>query len=111
MTVRTRIGRIGLVAGAVTALAFLAGCGGENASVGAENASTIAPASAQLFATIDADTGSDQWQQLQDLLERFPGRDRLVEELQKALADGGVTKEELDKALGPTVDLVALDLA
>lgn len=111
MKLRTRTGRIGLLAGAVTALALLAGCGGENASVGAESAATIAPASTQLFATIEADTGSDQWQQLQDLLDRFPGRDRLVDELQKALADGGVTREEIDDAFGPTVDFAALDLS
>jgi hypothetical protein len=111
MTLRTRIGRIGLVAGVVTALALLAGCGGENASVGAANASTIAPASTQLFATVDADTGSDQWQELQDLLDRFPGRDRLVEELRKAIADEGVTREEIDDAFGPTVDLAALNLS
>ena len=110
MTLRTRTGRIGLLAGVVSALALLAGCGGENASVGAENASTIAPASTQLFATIDADTDSGQWQQLQDLLDRFPGRDRLVDELQKALADEGVTREEIDDAFGPTVDVVSLNL-
>ena len=111
MTLRTRTGRIGLLAGAVSALALLAGCGGENASAGAENASTIAPASTQLFATVDADTGSDQWQQLQDLLDRFPGRDRLVEKLQQSLADEGVTREEIDDAFGPTVDFAALDLS
>ncbi len=111
MTLRTRTGRIGLLAGAVSALALLAGCGGENASAGAENASTIAPASTQLFATVDADTGSDQWQQLQDLLDRFPGRDQLVEKLQQSLADEGVTREEIDDAFGPTVDFAALDLS
>ena len=111
MTLRTRIGRICLVAGVVTALALLAGCGGENASAGAENASTIAPASTQLFVTVDADTESAQWQQLQDLLDRFPGRERLVEELGKALADANVTKEEIDEAFGPTVDVAALELS
>ena len=111
MTLRTRTGRIGLIAGAASALVLLVGCGGENASVGAANASTIAPASTQLFVTVDADTDSDQWQELQDLLDRFPGSDRLVDELRKSLADEGVSKEEIDEAFGPTVDFAALDLS
>ena len=36
MTLRTRTGRIGLLASAVSALVLLVGCGGDNASVGAE---------------------------------------------------------------------------
>ena len=106
MTLRTLIAPI-----AIVVLALVAGCGGENASAGAANASTIAPASTQLFVTVDADTGSDQWQQLQDLLDRFPGSDRLVDELRKSLADEGVSKEEIDEAFGPTVDIAALDLS
>jgi hypothetical protein len=106
MTLRTLIAPM-----ALAGLVLVAGCGSENASVGAENASTIAPASTQLFATVDADTGSGQWKQLQDLLDRFPGRDRLVGELGKALADADVSKEEIDEAFGPTVDVAALDLS
>ena len=83
MTLRTLIAPIALVA-----LALAAGCGGENASAGAANASTIAPASTQLFATVDADTSSGQWRQLQDLLDRFPGRDRLVRERRGERLDG-----------------------
>ena len=106
MTLRTRIAPL-----AMLALALVAGCGGDNPSVGAENASTIAPATTQLFVSVDADTSSDQWEQLQGLLDRFPGRDRLVDELQKALADEGVTKEEIDDAFGPTVDVAAMNLS
>ena len=106
MTLRTLVAPIALVA-----LALVAGCGGESASVGAANASTIAPASTQLFLTAEADTGSEQWQQLQDLLDRFPGRDRLVDEVSKALSDADVTKEEIDEAFGPTVDFAAMDLS
>ena len=92
-------------------LAALTGCGGdESAAVGTESAATIAPASAPIFATIDSDLSSDQWQQLDELLERFPGRDRLVDELRSSLADEGVTTDQIEDAFGPTVDVVVLSL-
>ena len=92
-------------------LAALVGCGGDDsAAVGTDSAATIAPASAPLFASVDSDLSSDQWQQLDELLQRFPGRDRLVDELRSSLADEGVTTEEIDEAFGPTVDVVVLSL-
>jgi hypothetical protein len=92
-------------------LAALVGCGGDDsAAVGTDSAATIAPASAPMFASIDSDLSSDQWQQLDELLQRFPGRDRLVDELRSSLAGEGVSADEIDEAFGPTVDVVVLDL-
>ena len=94
------------------ALALLAGCGGDNGvRRGRERAARSRQLDAALRHASTRTLGSDQWQRLQDLLDRFPGRDRLVEELQKALADGGVTWEEIDDAFGPTVDFAVLDLS
>ena len=108
-TARAMRTSVGAVAAACAVL--LAGCGGdETAAVGGPSAATLAPASAPLFASIDSDTSSDQWQQVDELLQRFPGRDRIVSELRSALSEQGVTTEDIDRAFGPTVDVVALDL-
>jgi hypothetical protein len=96
---------------AVLASVVLAGCGGSESAASVEDsAASLAPADAQLFATIDADLDSDQWNRLDELLKRFPGRDQAIASLQSMLSEEGVTTEELQRALGPTVDVVVLDL-
>ncbi len=90
--------------------ALAAGCGEEAAS-GPEGAS-VAPASAQLFVSIDTDSGSEQWKQAGALVDKFPGGDKLI-----ASALGELSKEGLDfhqdvePALGPETDIVGLDLS
>lgn len=101
-------------AGAAAAALGLAACGGGGgggAAVGADSAASIAPASATAFVAIDSDLGSDQWQKVDALLSRFPGRAKLVASLRRELREqfGVGFEQDLQAALGPEVDLVWLD--
>jgi Protein of unknown function (DUF3352) len=98
-----------LVAGLLVAAA---GCGGgDTAATGGTGAAAIAPKSAALYATINTELDSDQVDQLEELLEKFPDRDRLLAEIQKSLAEDDVSWEnDVKPALGETFDLVLLDL-
>ncbi len=82
-----------LAAGAVIA----AGCGrteGEAIAAGAE----VVPADVTLFVTIDTDFDSEQWQNAEDLLERFPRGNDVLQMLERQNVD----------ALGAETNLVGL---
>jgi len=96
----------------VVLLAFLAaGCGGGSSNTGAGGSSI--PAGAGIvrgglvgFVAIDSDTGSDQWQQLDKLAQKFPGRDRAIAHIEEELTKKGLDYEsDVKPALGPEVDL------
>jgi hypothetical protein len=89
----------------------LAACGGdEGAATGTESAAGIAPADAALYASIDTDFESDQWRQAQELLDRFPGKSRLLALINEGLADEDLDFErDIRPALGPTVEIIVLD--
>lgn len=88
-----------------------AGCGGsDSAATGGPGGSSIAPQGAALYLTLNTDLDSDQVNQLEDLLEKFPDRDKLLAEVQKSLADEDLSWEnDVKPALGETFDLVLLD--
>ena len=90
----------------------LAGCGGDEASsVGADSAATVAPASAALYVSVDTDLESGQWEQLNELLDEFPGKPDLVRFLREALEEEDLDWEtDVKPALGPTLEVVGLDL-
>ena len=74
--------------------ALLAGCG--SASKTSSSGSSI-PAGASIvrtgvvaFVSIDSDTGSSQWQQLNELARKFPGRDDAISKLKQKLTEQGV---------------------
>ena len=92
------------LAAIVGALA-LAGCGGTG-ETGA-SAAEVVRADAVGFLEVDADLGSEQWNQVQELLNRFPDRPQLIEKLNEELRKEGVEYErDVDPALGPTVAIV-----
>jgi hypothetical protein len=97
-----------LLAGSVLAVA---GCGGsESAATGGQGAASIAPKSAALYASINTDLDSDQVNQLEELLAKFPDRERLFSEIQAGLASDDLSWEtDIKPALGETLDLVLLD--
>ncbi len=58
------------------------------------------------FVSINSDTGSGQWQQLDELAHKFPGRDKAIARLQQELSKQGVDYErDVKPALGPELDL------
>jgi hypothetical protein len=100
------------LAAVLAGLALVAGgCGGgDSAATGGEGAASIAPDTAALYLTINTDVDSDQVDQLEELLAKFPDRERLIEELEQELADEDVSWEtDIKPALGETLDLVLLD--
>lgn len=96
----------------VLLLAFLvAGCGGSGSNTSAGGSSIPAGASIVRagvvgFVAIDSDTGSDQWQQLDELAKKFPGRDRAIAHIEDELTKEGLDYEsDVKPALGPELDL------
>jgi hypothetical protein len=90
--------------------ALLAGCG--SASKTSSSGGSI-PAGASVvrtgvvaFVSVDSDTGSSQWQQLDKLAQKFPGRDNLVAQLEQKLTAHGVDYDtDVKPALGPELDV------
>ncbi len=106
---RMRVSLAALVAG----LAFaVAGCGGsDSAATGSAGAASIAPETAALYASFNTDLDSDQVDQFEELLAKFPDRDKLLAELQKSFAEDNLSWEtDIKPALGESLDIVLLDL-
>lgn len=89
-----------------------AGCGGATKSAGAgPEGASIVPATAPVFVALDTDLSSSQIKQADELLKKFPGREQLLSQLRKSLADEGVNLEQIKDSLGPEVDIVLLDVS
>jgi hypothetical protein len=89
----------------------LAGCGGGNATTSAsgESGSKLVRAGALAFVAIDSDLGSSQWQQVDELSKKFPGRSKALAQLRQGLTKNGVDYEkDVKPALGPEVDVVVV---
>jgi hypothetical protein len=100
---------IAFLAAAFAVVLLLAGCGSSTPSTPA--GAFVAPASSQLFLSLDTSFDSAQWDAARDLLDRFPDGDRAVEFFFDALSEEGIDFEsDLAPALGPEMDLVGLDL-
>jgi uncharacterized protein DUF3352 len=87
----------------------LAGCGSGSATTSAsgESGSKLVRSDALAFVAIDSDLGSSQWQQLDELSKKFPGRSKALAQLKQGLAENGVDYEkDVKPALGPEVDVV-----
>ena len=89
----------------------LAGCGGGVATTSAsgDSGSKLVRSDALAFVAVDSDLGSSQWQQLDELSKKFPGRSKALAQLRQGLAENGVDYEQdVKPALGPEVDIVAI---
>lgn len=93
-----------LAAGLALAL-IAAGCSG-GVSAGAtsapESGASITPASVPLYVSVDTAVESEQWRVLQDLLEKFPGKDTLLDA-------HGLDRAKFASSVGDEVDVVVLD--
>ncbi len=105
--------RVALLLGA----AVLAGCGGSSANSSSSGGSvpagaSLVPAGAPVFISITSDLDAAQAKQADELLKKFPARDRLLREIKKQLGSERLDYEsDIKPALGPEVDLVILDVA
>jgi hypothetical protein len=95
----------------VTFAVAVAGCGRGSATTSAsgESASKLVRSGALAFLAVDTDLGSSQWQQLDTLSKKFPGRSKALAQLRQGLAKNGVDYEnDVKPALGPEVDIVVV---
>jgi hypothetical protein len=86
-------------------------CGGEGDGDGTTlSGAEMVPADVPLYVSIDTDLESAQWQTAQDLLNKFPGRERLLDELREELAADDIDFErDVRPVLGPEIGIALLD--
>ena len=92
---------------------LIAGCGGDSATTSGSSAAEVAglvPANAPLLIALETDPDSEQWQQADELLSRFPGKQRLLDEVRKGLAEEGMDlQQDILPALGDETYVAVLD--
>ena len=93
---------------AVLAATLASACGGERAATSTTASAELAPRDAAVWATVDTDPESTEWQALASLLARVPGAaDALEGLLAESLEDEGLSwEEDVLPALGPELVLV-----
>lgn len=103
---RALIGRLALLPVALV----LASCGGtEKSGVSGDPGAKLIRSGALAYVAIDSDLGSNQWQQVDALLKKFPGRDEWLASLKRTLAKKGVDYDrDVKDALGPEVDIAVV---
>jgi hypothetical protein len=95
----------------VFALLVLAvtGCGAAKQAASTPEGADFAPASSVVYVTGITDPSSSQWQKADQLLGRFPGREKLLASARKDLAKDGLSWErDVKPALGDDLNLVLL---
>ncbi len=93
--------------------ALLAGCGSaaKTSSRGGSipAGASVVRAGVVAFVAVDSDTGSSQWKQLDELAQKFPGRDNLVAQLKQKISAQGVDYDtDVKPALGPELDVAVV---
>lgn len=96
--------------GVLAATALLAaGCGGTTAQVGS-GASSIVPATAPAFISIDADPSSQQWQTIDALASKFPDKQKAVDSIKQDMSKDDVDwEQDVKPVLQGEFDFVWLD--
>jgi Protein of unknown function (DUF3352) len=96
----------GIALALFAAFALLAaGCGGKKQAAGSSSAAPLVRSDVLAFAALDTDLGSGQWQQLDTLAQKFPGRDQAIASIEQDIAGQGLDFEnDIKPALGPELD-------
>jgi Protein of unknown function (DUF3352) len=90
----------------LVALALVTGCGGTDVGAGPDSSAGLLKPGALVYWQTVSDPDSGQWEQAEDLLDKFPDGARWIAELKKEIAAEGVTWEaDVKPALGSVVDL------
>src|SRR5829696_5383221 len=90
------------------AAALSVACGGSEQP--ATGGPAVVPADAAVYVSVQSDLDSAQWKQVEKLVLRFPDGRGAVERLHGDLGNGVNYEDDLEPALGPTVELVWLDV-
>jgi Protein of unknown function (DUF3352) len=95
-----------LTVGLFAALALLAaGCGGKQQGAASDSGAALVRSDVLAFASVNTDFGSGQWQQLDTLAKKFPGRDQAIKSIEQGIAGHGLDFEnDIKPALGPEFD-------
>ena len=116
MTARSTWNRALATAAVVAFALLLAACGGSSSSKsgsasGGASGADAAPADAAVFVSVNTDLSSSQWQTVDKLLTKFPGKDKTLADLRQSFeTDSGLNWEtDVKPALGPELDFVVLD--
>jgi hypothetical protein len=87
-----------------------AGCGTGQRAASTPVGAGFAPASTAVYVTGVTDPDSSQWAKADELLGRFPGREKLLAEARQELQKDGLTWEhDVKPALGSELNLALLD--
>ncbi len=110
MTVTTMAGMRAVVVTVLVSLAVVAGgCGGSQAGATDSAATHLKPGALVYWETV-SDPDSEQWEQVEGLLRRFPDGEKWLRMLREELeqeAEGTVTWPEIREALGDQVVVAA----
>jgi hypothetical protein len=103
--------KLGLFAGIALSAALLAGCGGGGGSKpAATGAASVVPDKVSAFVSVDSNLGSSAWKKAEALLNRFPGKDKVLSSLRASLTQNGLSwEQDVKPALGNEIDFVWLD--
>lgn len=97
---------------ALTAAAFLAGCGGGGGGSALPAGASVVPEDVAAYVSVITDFGSPQIKRAQALLSRFPASRLLFANARREMAKEGVDFErDVKPALGDELDVVWLDFA
>jgi hypothetical protein len=98
--------QVAAAAGACFLAAVVTACGGTAKSgLSGESGASLLDSGALAYAAVDSDLGSSQWQQVDKLLKKFPGRETFLNSLRRGLASKQLDYDrDIKPALGPEVD-------
>jgi hypothetical protein len=93
---------------ALALLAILAaGCGSAGGTSTSDGAALV-PASALAYLTIDTDVGSEQLENAQSVLDKFPIKGKVLTQIRSSLQKQGVNLQALESSIGPELDVAVL---
>jgi Protein of unknown function (DUF3352) len=96
---------------ALAAALAIAACGGDDAGSDFDQALSFLPADAPVAITLSTDIDGEQYQQLGDLIERFPGGDQVIQGIQSTIEQEEVNfEEEIRPLLGSQFVIGAPDV-
>ncbi len=99
-----------LTPGIAVALALaLAGCGSSKPGASDTSGASLVRADTLVFVAADSDFGSSQWQKVDALAKKFPGREKAIGQIKRSLEKEGVNfKRDVQPALGSEFDFAVV---